>query len=427
MFCLHSKGLSLLCGATCLAASTKAADWPQWRGPERTGHVARGDRVPISLPTTPRVVWQVEIGPGLASPVVASGKVFYFDNRAGKETLHALDAQDARELWRAEVDDTFADEQGPSGPRCTPVVDGDLVYAQSGKGELLCLSVADGSRRWHVNFTNEFGAVFFGEDTPVPGAAEHGYTAAPVVADHRLIACPGGTNGVGVVCFEKLTGKVIWKSQKDRAAYAAPIIASLGGVRQAVCFTVEGVIGLTLEDGKLLWRVPLKTPYGRNCTTPVVVEDWVLVASYRAGLVGIKVSPEGAGLKAERAWVNKNLTMNFSSPVAIGNHLFGLGPGKRITCAEVATGSIAWSKEGYVTSSAEVAYASFLVLGANLLVCTDGGEAVLLAGDPKASAELGRAKVCGENWSSPAYANGRLYLQDGIKKEGTLRCLELIP
>src|SRR5437868_11527772 len=96
----------------CLAAHLRAEDWPQWRGPYRTGHVANGARVPGALTTQPRAVWRIEVSEGLASPVVAGGKVFYFDNQAGKETLHAISANDAKELWRAAVDDVFADEQG---------------------------------------------------------------------------------------------------------------------------------------------------------------------------------------------------------------------------------------------------------------------------------------------------------------------------
>jgi outer membrane protein assembly factor BamB len=420
--CASASGL--LFWAACLAAPLCAEDWPQWRGPDRTGQVPTGARVPSALRSGPREVWRLGIGAGLASPVVAEGKVFYFDNRDGKETLHMIDASNAREQWRAVVDDTFTDEQGPSGPRCTPLVDGDRVYAQSGKGELQCFKVADGRRLWHVNFTNDFGAVFFGEDTPVPGAAEHGFTASPVIANQGLIACVGGTNGSGVVCFEKLTGQVLWRSQNDRAAYAAPVIATLGRVEQVVCFTVEGLIGLALQDGALLWRVPLKTPYGRNCTTPVVVGDWVVVGSYRSGLVGVRVSAENAGLKAERVWVNKELTVNFSSPVCLGRHVYGLGPARQLVCAEVETGRLCWSKQGYLTTPAETAYASFLVMGGNILVCTDSGEMVLMAGDPAACHDLGRVTVCGLNWCNPAYADGRLYIRDGLKATGNLYCLE---
>jgi outer membrane protein assembly factor BamB len=418
---------SLLVCSACLPSRIRAEDWPQWRGPDRTGHVTPGARIPLALPDPPKVVWQIEIGEGLASPVVAANKVFYFDNQNAKETLHVIKAGDAQELWRASVDDTFTDEQGPSGPRCTPVVEEDRVYAQSGLGELQCLSVIDGHRLWRVNFRRDFGAPFLGEDSPVPGAAEHGYTAAPVLVDNRLIACAGGTNGSSIVCFEKNTGQLLWKSQDDRAAYAAPVIATLAGVKQVVCFTVEGLLALDLDKGSVLWRIPLKTPYGRNCITPVVSGDLLVAGSYRAGLMGIKVSVEGQGIRAERVWSNKNLPMNFSSPVCVGRHLYGLGPSRQLVCAAMESGQIAWSKQGYFETPAELAHAAFLVMGENILVLTDDGQLGLFAADPAGFRELGRQPVCGRNWCNPAYAGGCLYVRDSLKSHGNLYCLQLVP
>ena len=287
--------------------------------------------------------------------------------------------------------------------------------------------VADGQLVWRVNFIKDFGADFIGEDSKVPGAAEHGYTATPVIDAKRLIACVGGTNGAGVVCFDKRTGKVIWKSQNDLAAYAAPIIATLAGVKQAVCFTVAGLIGLDMRDGKLLWRVPHVSSYGRNVTTPVVAGDWVVVGSYQNGSFGVKISTDGTGQRAEQVWLNKAAAMNFSNPIVFGQHVYGLGPAKNLICLEVETGKIAWSKEGYFTTAANVAHAAFLGMGENILVATDGGQLVLMAADPAEFRELSRAQVCGLNWCSPAYADGRLYIRDGIKSTGNLFCVELVP
>jgi outer membrane protein assembly factor BamB len=411
----------------CLTGIGHAEDWPQWQGPWRNGHTASTNRVPSALPGAPRLVWQIPVGAGLASPVVAAGTVFCFDNQQGKETLRALDARNGSEAWRSSVDNVFADEQGPSGPRCTPLVDGDRVYAQSGKGELRCLGVADGHVLWRVNFTNDFSAAFQGEDTPIPGAAEHGYTASPVIEGNRLFACAGGTNGAGVVCFEKRTGKLLWKSQNDRAAYAAPITATLAGTNQLICFSVEGLFGLALEDGGLLWRMPLKTPYGRNCTTPVVLGDLVIVGSYRAGLVGVRVTRDGSALKAEKLWVNKQATMNFSSPVIVGRHVFGLGAGRQLLCVDSETGTITWGQKGFTDTAAEMAYAAVLALGGHLLVCLDDGQVSLVAAEPAEFREVSRVKLCGPNWCSPAYADGRLLIRDGMKENGHLYCFELVP
>lgn len=405
----------------------EAADWPRWRGPSGDGHVPSGEPVPDRLPAEPNIAWRMKIGEGLASPVVAGGKVLFFDNEGGRETLHAIDAMSSKELWRAGIDGTFSDSQGPTGPRCTPLVDGDRVYAQSCKGELQCLGLGDGQLIWRVNYTNDLDAIFIGEKGNVPGASRHGYNGSPLVDGEFLYACVGGTNGAGVVCFNKLTGKTVWKSQNDQAAYAPPVVATITGVRQVVCFTVDGLIGLDARDGTLLWRVPIKTAFARHVTTPVVFDDIVVVASHQVGLLGTRISKTSEGVVAERAWLNKEAAMNFSSPVAVGKHLFGLGPTRNLICVEISTGRILWSKEGYFSTSADKAHAAFIVMGGNVLALTDGGQLILFAANPERFAENSRAQVCAMNWCSPAFANGRLYLRDGIRGAGELLSVNLLP
>jgi outer membrane protein assembly factor BamB len=405
---------------------SQASDWPQWRGPNRNGHVPAGVPVPDRFPSEPRIVWRMKVGEGLASPVVAGGKLFYFDAVLGKETLHTLDLATTNEVWRATIDSAFKDNQGPAGPRCTPVVDGARVYALSCKGELQCLSITDGKLIWQVNCTNDLGAIFIGEIGSIPGAARHGNNGTPLIIGDRLYACVGATNGAGVVCFDKNSGKVLWKSQNDQAAYAPPVIETLAGVRQLICFTVDGLIGLNPENGELHWRVPMKTAFARHVTTPVIVEDIVIVASHQIGMVGTRISKEGAGLKSEQAWLSKEVAMNFASPVVVGKYLYGLGPAKNFICVEAATGKKMWSKEGYFTTSADKAHAAFLVMGKNILASTDGGELVLFAADPAGFREISRAQVCSLNWCNPAYADGKLFLRDGTKTTGELLCVELM-
>ena len=145
----------------------------------------------------------------------------------------------------------------------------------------------------------DFGAVFIGEKGKAEGASRHGYAGSPVIDGDHLIAEVGG-KGAAVVCFDKKTGKVVWKSQDEMPGYAAPVVETLGGTKQVISFTAGGVMGLGAADGKLLWRVPVKTALGRNVTTPVVVGDTVLVASHQAGLLGVKVTKDTNGFKAER-------------------------------------------------------------------------------------------------------------------------------
>lgn len=414
---MKSPAIVILCVILSIL-QTVAADWAQWRGANRDGHVPQGVAVPAKLPDDPRILWRVKIGDGLSSPVIAGGKVFYSDNQEGREVLHAVNATDAKELWHADIDKVHGDSQSLPGPRCTPVVDGDRVYAQSCRGELHCLKVSDGSLLWKVNYTTDFSAIFIGEKGQAQGATRHGNNGSPLVDGTDLFAQVGGTNGESVVAFDKTSGKVIWKSQNDQSSYAAPITATIDGTKQLVVFTTDGVIGLAPRDGRLLWRSPMKTTFARHATTPVVIGDIVMVSSHEVGLVGIKVSHEGGNWQATRAWTSKDSAINFSSPVGVGEYLYGLGPNKNFICVEAKTGKQMWSQPGYINTSGGQAYASFLVMDKNILSLTDGGQLVLFAADSSAFKEISKVQVCAKNWCNPAYADGKLYLRDAHELMG---------
>ncbi len=413
------RALSLLLS---LVTPALAADWPQWRGPARTGEVPAGERVPTSLPAEPKVLWRVPVGDGFASPVVAGGRVFHLDDKAGTEFARAADAATGRELWNTPLFSSHKDGFG-IGPRCTPVADGDRVYVQSAKGEFQSLDVATGKVIWRTNFVTDLGAVYIGETGTAAGASRHGATGSPIVDGDRVIAQVGSAAGGSIVAFEKSTGKIVWKSQNDQTAYAAPILATVAGVRQFISFTSEALIGLDPEKGTLLWRVPLTTRLGRHVTTPVVWKDLVLVASHQIGLVATRIARSGDALTATEAWVDKKMTINFSSPVVVGDHLYGLGPAKNLVCIDLATGQLAWEKTGLIQTEGGRAEAAFLAMGRNILTLLDTGELLLFAAESKEFKELGRTQACGRTWCNPAYVSGRLYLRDFRE----LLCLELVP
>lgn len=420
-----SRALHSLC--LFLTTSALAADWPGWRGPLRDGHVPPGTALLETLPREPRVVWRLKIGDGLASPVVAGGRVFYLDNQDSQETLHAVEHDTGREVWRAQIDDVFKDSQYAPGPRCTPLVDSDRVYAQSSKGLLRCLNVENGKLNWSLNYTQDFQAVLIGERGLAQGGHRHGFTGSPCVDGRRLIVTVGDTNGAGLVCLDKLTGKVLWKSQNDRAGNAAPITTRIAGhePKQVVAFTVEGLIGLNLANGELLWRVPMTSTYGRHAATPVVVGNMVIAGSHQRGMIGVEVVKDTSSGKwnASIKWQSEDHTLNFASPVAVGEFVYGLGPTKNIFCLEAKTGKEKWVKTGLLSTSAEKAHVAFVVVGKNVLLLTDSGELILFAAAPTEFKELGRAQVCGANWCNPAYADGRLFLRDARE----LLCVELSP
>jgi len=409
-----------------LTTHLPAADWARWRGPNRDGHVPGGQVLPSSLPEEVKVAWRIPVGEGLASPVVATGagvtRVFHLDLQEGQETVHAVDAATGESLWRVPLDEAFKDDWG-QGPRCTPVADGPLIFVQSCRGELQCLGVADGERRWRKNYVKDFGAVFMGETGPASGATRHGNPGSPPADGGHRIVQAGGLEGAGLVCLDKTSGEVVWTSQDDTAGNASPVMAELGGVRQVISFTAIGLMGVAAEDGRLLWRVPLETRLGRHVTTPVVVGEMVVVGSFRWGLVGVKVTGQGREFKAEVAWTRKELATNFSSPVSVGGHVFGVGPSQNVYCVRAVDGDMGWSQEKLIHGGGERAFATFMVMGGNILMLSDGGELILFAAKPSAFELVGRVQACGTTWCAPAYADGRLYVRDAR----ALFCLQLTP
>ncbi len=416
--------LLLLAAALGQAAPARAVDWPQWRGPTRDGILPANGLALSQLPDQPKVVWKIQSGEGLASPVVANGTVFHFENRGGRETVVALSAADGSEKWAQGLAPVFVDGQGPRGPRCTPVVDGGQVFPQCSRGTLHCLDAKSGKVQWEIDYA-KLDMKFVGEKGRVPGARRHGFTGSPLVIGQMVYVLVGG-KGTGVVCLDRTNGKTVWGALDYEPGYAPPIPAILTGRQQFVCFFVEGVAGVDVRNGAELWKVPMKTDYGRHVAAPMVYGNTVVAGSHQTGLQGISITAPGGKIEAKVAWKNIEAQPNISHGVRVGGHYYGIGDPAKLVCVDIATGKTAWSDESLFFPDAKRVMAAFIVMGRNILSLSSGGELCLFAASPRGFNELGRIQACGINWCMPAYVDGRLFVRDGIKKKGgNLICLDL--
>ena len=401
--------------STALAANA-AGDWPQWRGPARDGHATTSSL--SSLPRELKPVWKIVVGGGHSSPIVAGNKVIYLDENGTREVAHALDAATGKQLWQVDYADRFQDEWG-AGPRATPFADGDRLYVQSCNGEFRCLNLADGRTIWQSNFERDFGVKFLGNKANEGTATRRGNNGSGVLEGTRVIVPVGGTQGASLVCFDKLSGEVVWKSGNDEAAYASFMIGTLAGVKQVVAFTAEALLGADLETGKILWRVPLKTNAKRHAASPVIFGDNVTVNSHTFGLACYQISKDTGGLKVTEHWANRDLKINLATPVLADGALYCQGADRDYVCVDAKTGALRWTQAGFGLGKKD--YASTIAVGQNLLVLTEDGTLLLLAANTEKYTELGRVQVCGNTWSYPAYAAERLYVRDGR----SLQCLDL--
>ncbi len=411
---------------TCALVSALAGDWPQWRGPTRTGRPAANEAVLTQLPSAPHVVWSIAAGPGYASPIVAGGRVFAMEAQDGKEVLRALDAASGAERWKAVVDETFTDSQGPAAPRCTPVVFEDRVYAQSCRGKLTCFAVVDGKTLWSVDYTKDFAATFVGEKGNSQGAMRHGNNGSPWVESGWLWASAGSTNGAGMVALNPQTGTLRWKDGHEVAGYAAPMVGTLLGVRQVVNFMADAAVGFDAQSGQVLWRHPLKTAFARHVMTPLIVNDRVILGSHQTGLISLQFARNGEHWSVSEVWNSKEAAPNFSCPIVVGDRIVGLGAQRELVCIGINDGKVRWTQSGWITSAADKSHAGFIALGGtSALLLNDSGELIVFDAGGASCRELGRAQVCGVNWCNPALSNGRLYLRDGLRNAGHWMCVDL--
>jgi outer membrane protein assembly factor BamB len=392
-----------------------AADWPQWRGPNRDAVVIDLKHDFNTLPTDPKVVWQVPATDGHASPVVAAGKLIYLDGQNGSEVAHCLDAASGKELWKTPVGPLVEYSNYGSGPRCTPIIDGDRVYAQTGGGEFRCLALADGKTLWHVSFEKDYGVSFLGNRSNDPDAKEtasrrHGNNGSSVIDDDRIFVPVGSIKGACLVAFDKKTGKELWKAGSDNTAYSSLMVGKLAGVKQVVDLTGDALMGVDAATGKILWREPVKTGAKRHACTPLLAGDTVTITSTSIGTIRYRVVETAGDFKLEKQWENTACKTVIGTPTLVGNALYTVGPGQQktaLTCLDFETGKELWSQPGLAD------YASVTAVNDKLLVHSSNGELILVKANPEKYEELGRAQVCGKTWASPAYADGKLYAKDG--------------
>lgn len=404
---------NLLClTAVFSTASLHAADWAQWRGPNRDGHTSFAL---AALPKEPKTLWSIPIGNGQASPIVAGGKLIYVDEQGKQEVAHAVDIVTGKELWKTPVGESepFSNAYG-AGPRCTPLVDGDRVYTQTCRGEFRCLSLADGKVLWQTSFEKDWAAPFLGNSSNAPEAKEtasrrHGNNGSPVVDGNRIFVPVGSPTKGTLVAFDKLTGKVLWTAGDENTAYSSLMVGTLAGTRQVVHLTADSLMGVDVASGKILWQTPVKTGAKRHVLTPLLVGDSVTVSSSSVGLTKFSVLKDSGGFKVEPAWKNDKIKITLATPVLVNGHLYGLGTGGTKTefiCADFKTGELKWSQPGFSD------YAAVIAAGDKLLVQDMAGTLTLLKASPEKFEELGRVQVCGNTWSHPAIADGKIYQRD---------------
>ena len=395
----------ILAGGTTVGEA--ASDWPQWRGPHRDAVSDDTGLIDQWGENGPPVLWRIDAGEGFSSVSVSEGRLYTMWDENGKQLLVCLSAKTGLRLWSHEMGPAFSNHYG-NGPRSTPVIHGDIVYAIGTEGLLLAADKRNGEAVWQKNLVQDFGS-----DLPT-----YGYSSSPLVAGDKLILEAGGSNA-SVVALDRQTGKIAWTAGDDRPAYSSPIEIVVDGVRQIVSWSAHGLHAFATEDGQPLWDYPWETfcPVSGdplNTGTPIFLAPDRVFLSSGSGAAVIRVAHDEDGFRVEDVWRSELMRSDVNTAVLFGDHIFGFDRGT-LKSLDAATGEIKWKARGYQRGSLIAADGKLIVLG-------EQGNLALLEADPESFVEHSNAPLLsGKNWTAPTLAGGRLYMRN----HGELVCVEM--
>lgn len=378
------------------------APWPLFYGPRQDGHY-RGGPIRTSWPSGGlEQLWKRPIGGGYASMVVAESKVFTIEQRRQQEAATAYDLATGREIWVNGWDAFFQESMGGNGPRATPAYQDGRLYVLGAMGEFRCLDAATGRTLWRKNILEDNGA----------SNIQWGMSSSPLVVDDLVIVLPGGPGGKSVAAYDRVTGGKRWTALDDKAAYTAPMLATLAGQRQIVIVTATRALGLSLDGAKVLWEFPWVTDYDVNSALPVIVDEnhVLLSAGYGHGSALIEITPSGT----KEVWKSNAMKAKFNNVVLKDGVIYGLDDGI-LAAMDLKTGQRKWKGGRY-------GFGQLLLAGDHLVIASEQGEVVLVKAIPDRHEEVAQFEsLDGKTWNVPAMADGKLI----VRNETQMACYRI--
>lgn len=377
----------------------QAADWPQWRGPERTG-ISRETGLAKAWPSSGRPLqWSaVNLGAGFGSLAV-SGDLILVQGLKGRESVVTrVNRADGKVVWVRAVGPGRDNDRG-SGPRGTPTIDGGRAFVLTENGDLASLRVQDGTVVWRRNVLQDFAA------RNIPWLISE----SPLVDSNNVIVTPGGRNA-GMVALDKLTGKTVWVARElsDEAGYASPIAADVQGVQTVMTLTAQTGVGVRASDGKLMWRNRSASNSTANIATPAFFDNKVFyTSSYGTGGALLSLSAQAGEVRAHEVYFTPDMQNHHGGVVVMGGYLYGFH-NSILAAMDLATGKTLWRNRSVGKGALAYADGRFYILSENHVMG-------LAEATPTGYRETGRFQIADQGWHSwahPVVSGGRLYLRN---------------
>jgi outer membrane protein assembly factor BamB len=394
--------MSLILSGTFIPEKYKISEW---RGKDRAGIYNETNLLKSWPDGGPRQIWAIEnIGNGFGSPVFTDDNFFITGEIDSMEILFCFNLKGEKQ-WQANLGREWM--KSCPGSRSAPTIVNDLVYVDTGFGNLFCVKSTDGKIVWSKKLT-EFSGIL-----PL-----HGHSESPVINDDKIFWTPGGKE-YNVVALNRFTGNLIWSNKGfgERSAYNSPKLIELPARKIFVTFSAYHLMGFDAETGKLLWSqeqesyAPDKRMPGNGDThsNTVLYDNGVIY--YVAGdgncAVKLRLASDGSGIT--EVWRNKGFDSYMGGVVKIGNYIYGDGTVKpEIVSIDATTGILA--------DSLRIGSGALIAADNMLYYFTQKGEEILLGYNQGKMEKVSSFKIKQGDFqffSHPVIHNGVLYQRHG--------------
>lgn len=376
--------------------SDGTSDWPQWRGPERTGVSSESGWSPVGAPTP---LWRKDLGLGHSSFAVVGERVYTLghDPGTGLDAVYCLDALTGREVWTHRYASEVWDHGHDGGALTTPTVVDGSVYTSDREGKAFCFDAATGDVRWNRDLRKELAL-----EPPT-----WGFSASPLVVDGLVVLNYGR-----VVALDPATGAAVWATEKHYGiAYSTPAPFELDGRALLAVLTGDGLTVLERKGGaEVASHAWVKQPQIYPMT-PVVIGDRVFISGgYERGCAMLRLTESGL----EEVWGGRVMRNKMSGCILHAGHLFGFDE-SILKCIDL-DGNTKWLVRGLGTGSMTIA-------GGRLVILDGKGQLIVAEANPAEYLELSKRQVFedGTSWSSPVLSHGRIYCRTS---KGQMACLD---
>ncbi|MCE9520718.1 MAG: PQQ-like beta-propeller repeat protein [Verrucomicrobia bacterium] len=389
---------------TAVTLAIPHADFPQFRGPDRTGVLAGPKLDSDWTRHPPQLLWRKSIGAGWSGFVVVGDLCITQAQRDESECVSAFALTTGEPRWVHRDPVRYQTLIGGEGPRATPTVSGNRVYTLGSTGLLNCLDLKTGDCVWSKDTVSAVNG----------RAPEWGAASSPLIVDDLVIVHGGEQGTHSLVAFRLSDGVVAWKAG-PKSSYSTPIFATLAGVPQIIAMNDRSVSAHDPKTGNTLWQ----RPFGNgnvHCASPLVIgDDRVLISSgYGVGAELFKLTRSAEGLNVESLWQSTRMKAKFAHFYTRDGCIFGLDDGI-LAGADLRDGSKLWRDGRY-------GHGQGIVVGDYYLLMAESGDLVLLRPTREAPNELTRITVFQSKTWNPIALSGDLLI---VRNDREAACLRL--